>query len=104
MRNQRPAAGQVTAPPTRQSKRKSAQKPPLTSSPALLGASWLMGEPSRPARFRPRESTRIVETRYLPRSARGLERDGGSVFPAHANTADPNGSVEAYPVMRTHAR
>jgi transposase len=44
-----------------------------TSLPALLGASWLMGEPSRPARFRPRDSARIVETPYLPRSARGLE-------------------------------
>src|SRR5262249_27788416 len=43
------------------------------SSPALLGASWLMAEPSRPARFRPRDSTRIVETPNLPRSARGLE-------------------------------
>jgi len=39
----------------------------LTSSPASLGASWLMAEPSRPARFR------LVETPNLPRSARGLE-------------------------------
>jgi Transposase IS116/IS110/IS902 family len=44
-----------------------------TSSLASLGASWLMGEPSRPARFSPREPARIVETPYLPRSARGLE-------------------------------
>src|SRR6266404_5543057 len=28
-----------------------------------------------------------------PRSARGIRRDGGSVFPAHANTGDPNGPV-----------
>src|ERR1700730_7080599 len=38
------------------------------------------------------------------RSARGMRRDGGSVFPAHANTGDPNGPVEACPLMRTHAR
>src|SRR6266436_1437164 len=62
-----------------------------TSSPALLGASWLTAKPSRPARFSPHDSTRIVETPCLPRSARGLKRDGGSVFPAHANTGDPHG-------------
>jgi len=28
-----------------------------------------------------------------PRSARGLRRDGGSVFPSHANPGDPNGPV-----------
>jgi len=44
-----------------------------TSSPVLLGASWLMAEPSRAARLRPRASTPTVETPYLPRSARGLE-------------------------------
>ena len=44
-----------------------------TSSPALLGASWLIAEPSRPARFRPRNPPRTVETPYLPRSARGFE-------------------------------
>ena len=27
-----------------------------------------------------------------------------SVFPAHANTGDPNGPFEACPVMRSHAR
>jgi len=31
-------------------------------------------------------------------------RDGGSVFPAHANTGDPDGPIEACPLMRTHAR
>ena len=31
-------------------------------------------------------------------------RDGGSVFPAHANTGDPNGAAEACPVMSSHAR
>ena len=31
-----------------------------------------------------------------------MRRDGGSVFPAHANTGDPNGPVEACPLMRSH--
>src|SRR6266850_6597384 len=31
-----------------------------------------------------------------------MRRDGGSVFPAHANTGDPNGPIEACPLMRTH--
>ncbi len=43
-----------------------------TSLLALLGASWLMVEHSRQARFRSRDQ-RVVETSYLPRSARGLE-------------------------------
>ena len=33
-----------------------------------------------------------------------MSRDGGSVFPAHANTGDPHGPIEACPLMRTHAR
>lgn len=32
-----------------------------------------------------------------------MRRDGDSVFPAHANTGDPNSSIEACPLMRTHA-
>jgi hypothetical protein len=32
-----------------------------------------MAELSRSARFRPRDATRIIETPYLPGSARGLE-------------------------------
>jgi hypothetical protein len=32
------------------------------------------------------------------------ETNGGSVFPAHANTGDPNGPFEACPLMRSHAR
>jgi hypothetical protein len=31
-----------------------------------------------------------VASTYPPRSARGRDDDGGSVFPAHANTGDPN--------------
>ena len=30
--------------------------------------------------------------------------DGGSVFPAHANTGDTNGPFEACPVIRSQAR
>jgi transposase len=33
-----------------------------------------------------------------------MRRDGGSVFPAPANTGDPNGPVEACPLMRSQAR
>jgi hypothetical protein len=33
-----------------------------------------------------------------------MRRDGGSVFPAHANTGDPNDPVEACPLMRSHRR
>ena len=33
-----------------------------------------------------------------------MRRDGGSVFPAHANTDDPNGPLEAFPLMKSHAR
>ncbi len=31
-----------------------------------------------------------------------MRRDGGPVFPAHANPGDPNGPFEACPLMRTH--
>ncbi|SRR6266568_3388356 len=31
-------------------------------------------------------------------------QNGGSVFRARANTGDPNGPIEACPLMRTHAR
>jgi putative Mg2+ transporter-C (MgtC) family protein len=30
---------------------------------------------------------------FQPRSARGMRRDGGSVFPAHVNTGDPDGPL-----------
>ena len=30
--------------------------------------------------------------------------DGGSVFPAHANTGDSFGPIEAFPLMSSHAR
>jgi hypothetical protein len=33
-----------------------------------------------------------------------MRRDGGPVFPSHAKTGDPHGPLEAWPLMRTHAR
>jgi transposase len=61
---------------------------------ALLGAFLLMVEHSRRPRFKPRDLQR-----ELPLTRRGLrenqKRDGGSVFPAHANPGDPNGPIEA---------
>src|SRR6185295_15418235 len=61
------------------------------------------GRPSKRTSFRLlRDSSRVI---YLPAEVcERLRRDGGSVFPAHANTGDPNGPVEACPVMRSHAR
>src|SRR5262249_10134952 len=63
-----------------------------TSSLALLGASSLMVEHSRQPRFKPRNLQR-----ELPLTRRGLrenqKRDGGSVFPAHANPGDPHGPL-----------
>jgi hypothetical protein len=42
---------------------------------------------------------------YLPAEVcERMRRDGGSVFPARANTGDPNGPVEACPLMSSHAR
>ena len=36
--------------------------------------------------------------------ARGLRQDGGLVFPAHANTGDPNSPIEAFRLMSSPAR
>jgi transposase len=42
---------------------------------------------------------------YLPAEVcERMRRDGGSVFPAHANPGDPNGRAEACPLMSSHAR
>src|SRR5262245_16195644 len=51
---------------------------------------WLMVEHSRQPSFRLRDLN-ASHRNYLPRSARGRKRDGGSIFPTHANTGDPNG-------------
>ena len=42
---------------------------------------------------------------YLPAEVcERMKRDGGSVFPAPAKTGDPNGPVEADPLIRLPAR
>jgi transposase len=64
-----------------------------TSSLALLGASWLTVEHSRRASCKSRDQSLSRRTSYLPRSARERKRDGGSVFPALANTGDPDGPL-----------
>jgi hypothetical protein len=46
----------------------------------------------------------VANSPYPPRSARGIKRNGRSIFPAHANTGDPNGPVEACPLIRSLAR
>jgi hypothetical protein len=33
-----------------------------------------------------------------------MRRDGGPLFPAHANPGDPDGPFEAWQLMRTQAR
>jgi hypothetical protein len=74
-----------------------------TSSRALLGASWLMAEPSRPARLKPRDSTRTVETPYLPceRIRNEMEDRSSRRMRTLVTRTAP---IEAYPVMRSHAR
>src|SRR6266702_8734562 len=59
-----------------------------TSWPALPGACWLtVGFLKRG--LRPREQSQQVQ---LPAEVcERMRRDGGSVFPAHANTGDPDG-------------
>ena len=67
------------------------------------GAFLLVVEPSRRASFKPRDRSRVVE--LLPAEVcERMRRDGGSIFPAHANTGDPNGPLEACPLMRSQAR
>ena len=46
----------------------------------------------------------IVEVILPAKVCEKMRRDGGSVFPAHANTGDPNGPLEACPLMRSQAR
>src|SRR6266850_7516334 len=59
--------------------------------------SW--GEPSRRASFKPRDHSRVVEFEYLPAEVcERMRRDGGSVFPAHANTDDLMPPIEARPL------
>jgi hypothetical protein len=59
-------------------------------------------EPSRRASFKPRDNNYLS---YIPAGVCEKTRgDGGSVFPAPANTGDPDGPVEADPLMRLQAR
>jgi len=45
-----------------------------------------------------------VRSRRKPGVALKQSWTAGSVFPAHANTGDPNGPLEACPLMRSHTR
>src|ERR1700720_1486534 len=73
-----------------------------TNSRASHGVFWLAAAPLKRASFRPREHLKEVE---LPAEVcERMKRDGGSVFPAHANTGDPNGPLEPFPLMSSHAR
>ena len=76
----------------------------LANKLARIAWSMSMVEPSRRTSVRLlRDRSRVIE---LPAAevCERMRRDGGSVFPAHANTGDPNGPVEACPLMRSHAR
>src|SRR5215467_6453858 len=55
-------------------------------------------------RTRTREMDNDNITQFPPRSAREKGTNGATVFPAHARTGDPNSPLEAYPLMRSHAR
>ena len=71
---------------------------------AIAAALGSMVEPSRRTSVRLlRDRSRVIE---LPAAevCERMRREGGSVFPAHANTGDPNGPVEACPLMSSHAR
>jgi len=73
-----------------------------TSSRASRGAFLLVAEPSRRASFKSRDRSRGAE--LAAEVCERMRRDGGSVFPALANTGDPNGPVEACPLMSSQAR
>jgi len=57
---------------------------------------------SRPASFKLRELYK--KSRITAEVCERMRRDGGSVFPAHANTGDPFGPIEAFTLMSSHAR
>jgi hypothetical protein len=73
-----------------------------TSSHASHGACWLAVASLRPRSFKPRKHSRVA--RLPTKACERMRRYGGSVFPAHANTGDPSGPVEACPLMRSQAR
>jgi hypothetical protein len=72
------------------------------SSRASPGVFSPVVEPSRRASFKPRDHRYLS---YLPAEVcERMRRDGGSVFPAPAKTGDPNGPIEADPLMWLQAR
>src|SRR5262245_17500124 len=74
-----------------------------TNLRASRGAYLLVVEPLKRASFRPSDHLRVAA--LLPAEVcERMRRDGGSVFPARVNTGDPNGPVEACPLIRSHAR
>ena len=64
--------------------------------------------PTAYAPFEKRLHTAVARIGAWPESAaevcERMKRDGGSVSPAHANTDDPNGPLEAFPLMIPAAR
>src|SRR3981081_4440378 len=80
-------------------------KPP-TTAPTTPSRTSSICSPLRDGATSLLESSCLTSRRlesinsFQPRSARGIRRDGGSVFPAHANTGDPNGPVEACRLIR----
>ena len=66
-----------------------------TNSRASRGAFLLVDATSRQSGFTLRDRSRPVAIEVCERT----RRDGGSVFPAHANTGDPFGPVEACPLI-----
>ena len=73
-----------------------------TSCRVSPGACLLVVAPSRRASFKLREFYK--KSRLPAEVCEKMRRDGGSVFPAHANTGDPFGPIEAFPLMSSHAR
>ena len=75
-----------------------------TNWPGLLGAFWLVAEASR--RGQPwRQPLSLREE--LTVTCQGLREDETRWrfgLPARANTGDPFGRLEAFPLMRSHAR
>jgi transposase len=62
--------------------------------------AWRAVAVSRQANFTLRERSRLLPAEVCEK----MRRDGGTVFPALANTGDPDGPVEACPLMSSQAR
>ena len=73
----------------------------------LARIAWsvsLVVEASRRTSCKRRDHSQIVKIVLPAKVCEKMRRDGGSVFPAHANTGDPNGPLEACPLIRSQAR